>query len=320
MELLNNMSFSEEYKLLIPLKPHIVCKIWGGERLASIRNREQGEKVGESWEVSVLPEGESEAQKKKLSQTIDPKLLPYLIKLIDTSDHLSVQVHPNEIYAQKFESSQGKTECWLILDAAPSAGIYLGFKSGVTKEKFEKAIRANDDLTPYLRFFPVKKGDFFFVPAGSVHAIGKDVFLVEIQESSGITYRVWDWNRLENGKPRVLHVDKALDVLNFDSEANEPMSFCAREDLFTFNGEERLLEEKLFNLDLVNLVPGENWERELANEKRHMSFFSLEGQGKIILGNEEISFGPYQAILIPAHVQGRIEIQAKIKCSFVFVG
>lgn len=313
------MTLFEEHKLLMKLAPHIVCKIWGGQRLNSLRNISSEAPVGESWEVSVLEEGPSLFKDRPLAENLETEKLPYLIKLIDTSDHLSVQVHPDEAYAKRFENSQGKTECWLILEAAPGAGIYLGFKEGVTKEKFEKAIRSSDDLTPFLRFFPVKRGDFFFVPAGSVHAIGKDVFLAEVQESSGITYRVWDWNRLENGKPRALHIEKALDVLNFDSEANKPMSFCVREDLFSFNGEDRLLEEKLFNLDLVNLVSHEIWEREVANEKRHMSLFSIEGEGKIVLGKEEITFGPYEAILIPADVQGRVEVEAKTKCSFIFV-
>lgn len=313
------MTFLEEHKLLIKLKPHIVCKIWGGERLVSLKSLSLKESVGESWEVSVLPEGESKVQDKKLSQVVVAKLLPYLIKLIDTSDYLSVQVHPDEIYAKQFENSQGKTECWLILDAASDAGIYLGFAEGVTKEKFEKAIRSGEDLRPFLRFFPVKKGDFFFVPAGCVHAIGKGVFLVEIQESSGVTYRVWDWDRLENGKPRTLHIDQALDVLNFDEEANEPMSFCARHDLFNYNGESQLLTEKLFKLDLINIVSNEIWERDLSNNERHLSFMSLEGKGIIRLGQEEISFKSFEAILIPAEVSGRLEVVAQEKTSFIFV-
>ena len=305
--------------MLMKLAPHIVCKIWGGNKLNSLKSKNSSEPIGESWEVSALNEGPSYYQKRPLSELVEFEKLPYLIKLIDTSDYLSVQVHPDESYAKQHENSQGKTECWLILDAAPGAGIYLGFKPGVEKEKFEKAIRSQEDLTPFLRFFPVKRGDFFFVPAGSVHAIGKDVFLAEVQESSGITYRVWDWNRLENGKPRALHIDKALDVLNFASEANETMNFRVRENLFLFNGEERLLEEKLFNMDLMNLIPNETWEREIANEKRHMSILGLEGEGKIILGSEEISFGAYEAVLILAESQGRLEIQAKDKCSFIFV-
>lgn len=319
MGIWNTTSLLEEEKMLMKLAPHIVCKIWGGTKLNSLKSKNSSEPIGESWEVSALKEGPSYFEKRPLSELVEFEKLPYLIKLIDTSDHLSVQVHPDETYAKQNENAQGKTECWLILDAAPGAGIYLGFKPGVTKEKFEKAIRSSDDLTPFLRFFPVKRGDFFFVPAGSVHAIGKDVFLAEVQESSGITYRVWDWNRLENGKPRTLHIDKALDVLNFDNESNEPMSFCAREDLFSFNGEERLLEERLFNLDLVNLVPDEVWEREIASEQRHMSVLCLGGEGIIVLGEEEVSLSSYEAILIPAESQGRLEIQAKDKCSFIFV-
>jgi len=301
------------------LRPHIVCKIWGGKLLSSLKKIDSKEPIGESWELSILPEGESSFMGKKLSTLIDSTRLPYLIKFIDTSDTLSVQVHPDEFYASQNENAKGKTECWLILEAGEGAGIYLGFIEGVTKEKFEKAIRAREDLTPYLRFYPVKKGDFFYVPAGSVHAIGKNVFLAEVQESSGITYRVWDFNRLEKGKPRELHIDKALDVLNFAPEANEAMYFRAREDLFSYNGEQEILTEKLFKLDLINLVPNEVLEKNLLKSERPISFVCFEGKGLLRLKENELFFESYETILIPAEDEGTLEIFAHEKVSFILV-
>lgn len=197
---------------MLKLKPYLVEKIWGGNRIAKMKGLTDSRKLGESWEVSTLEGQSSETNNGPLSELIK---LPYLVKFIDTTDNLSVQVHPGDEYAKKHENSLGKSECWYILDAAHGAGVYLGLKEGITLKELEKTVRESGAIDQLMNFYPVKKGDFIYVPAGTIHAIGKGVFLIEAQQASGITYRFWDWNRLdEQGNSRELHVEKALAVID----------------------------------------------------------------------------------------------------------
>jgi mannose-6-phosphate isomerase len=138
-----------------------------------------------------------------------------MIKLIDAKDNLSVQVHPDDAYALKNERSFGKTEMWYIVEADEGAGIYLGFKEDVSEEMVEEAIKQNT-LTSLMNFFEVKAGDCYFIPAGTIHAIGTGCLIYEIQQNSNLTYRVYDYDRRDkNGNPRELHVEKAMKVLDF---------------------------------------------------------------------------------------------------------
>lgn len=259
------------------LSPYYVMKIWGGDKLSKIKQLSNlSEPLGESWEVSRLNEGPSQTKSKGLNELVSEDELPYLIKFIDTSDNLSVQVHPDDEYAKKNENSKGKSECWLILDATPGSGIYLGFKPGVKKGDFEKAIKSGDELTKFLKFFPVKRGNFFYVPSGTVHAIGSGVLLAEVQQSSGITYRVWDWNRVDDkGVGRELHVKQAMDVLNFNEEDNTDETFLYLEDVFS-NDEKKLIEHDDFIATIYSLKAGE--EIQIDSEKnRKRSVVCLQG-------------------------------------------
>lgn len=208
------------------LYPEFKDYIWGGERLIE-RFSKKCEKrpCAESWELSFHPDGMTRISSgKTLMESVSAEELgsnvsltrgfPLLIKLIDAKADLSVQVHPDDSYALINEGSLGKTEMWYIVDADEGAGIYLGFREDVSKETVETAIR-NGKLTDYLNFYEVKSGDCFFIPAGTVHAIGAGCLILEIQENSNITYRVYDYNRTDkNGKPRELHVEKALSVMS----------------------------------------------------------------------------------------------------------
>lgn len=215
------------------LIPALVYKIWGGRKLAKLKGvpatkeSEPGSLLGETWEVSIHPDGPSKLQDGSLlSEHCSSSELPYLVKFIESLENLSIQVHPGDEYAKKNEGQKGKSECWFILEHEPGAGIYLGLKEGVTKETLEKAIKEKKDISLLLNFYPVSKGKFFFVPHGSIHAIGRGVSLAEIQQSSGVTYRVWDWNRVDDqGRSRELHLSKALDVINFDPQKNEESFF-----------------------------------------------------------------------------------------------
>ncbi len=141
---------------------------------------------------------------------------PLLIKLIDANDKLSVQVHPKDEYAYKHENEPGKTEMWYIISARPGARLVYGLRNHITKEIFKKAID-NNTIEKTLNEVEVKRGDVFFIPAGMVHAIGEGIVIAEIQQNSNTTYRIYDWNRVGlDGKRRELHIEKALDVIDFD--------------------------------------------------------------------------------------------------------
>ena len=175
--------------------PLHIEKIWGGSKLAP--EHSGLEPIGESWQVACLPEGSSTISGEALWDKYGSAGgLNFLIKLIDTSDNLSVQVHPDDLLAEEFENSRGKTECWYILDSEKDAKIYLGLKPNVSMSDFQKAIENQENVQSLMNCIEALKGRFVYVPAGLVHAIGSGVTLIEVQQSSGITYRLWDWNRV----------------------------------------------------------------------------------------------------------------------------
>lgn len=204
-------------------KLYPICKsyIWGGSRLKERYGKiSDSETVAESWELSFHKDGESRISTGKLlSETVGEGVgrnasefatFPVLVKLIDARDDLSVQVHPSDEYALANEGENGKTEMWYIVEAEEGAGIYLGFSEDVSEEDLRTAISENK-LTELLNFYPVSAGESYFIPSGTIHAIGKGCLICEIQQNSNLTYRVYDYGRVDaNGKSRELHVEKAL--------------------------------------------------------------------------------------------------------------
>ncbi len=296
--------------LLLKLTPYLQEKVWGGHRLKP----DHFNPIGESWEISIHPEGNSTFGEKKLSELINKKDLPYLVKIIDTSDNLSVQVHPGDEYAAKYENSKGKTECWAILDAGKNQGIYLGLKEGISKNHFKKALNTGENMSKLLEFYPVKKGDFFYVPAGTPHAIGKDVLLAEVQQSSGITYRVWDWNRVGlDGKPRELHIDKALDVINF--KKNE--DFKIRRGIFDQFGEVELLIHPEFGLSSFKMKKNE--ERQLAlRYNRVGGLVCLSGELRVQRDEYVVEVREKETLLMPL-APSEIKIMSKEDSEFLWI-
>ncbi len=206
--------------------------LWGGTRLKEEYNKDiDMTPLAETWECSTHPDGQSivasgEFKGKTLAEVIkahpeylgtkyrDKGELPIMVKLIDAKEKLSVQVHPNDKYALEHENQRGKTEMWYVLDAEPNAQLIYGFAHPVNKEILKKAVET-DTLSKHLNKVNVNKGDVFFIPPGTVHAIGKGIIIAEIQQSSNVTYRVYDYNRKDkNGQKRELHFDKAIDVLD----------------------------------------------------------------------------------------------------------
>ena len=201
--------------------------LWGGNKLREFYGKtSKDDIIAESWEFSVHADGESQTEKGSFKEYLqkNPTALfenggefPVLIKYIDALDNLSVQVHPDNEYALRVENDNGKTETWYILEAEQGAGIYCGFKKDTDKAEFLKSVELGT-ATDYLNFIPVKKGDCFLIKAGTVHAIGKGCLILEIQQNSNTTYRVYDFNRVgADGKKRQLHVDEAMDVINFSA-------------------------------------------------------------------------------------------------------
>ena len=241
-------------KKLQKLDPYCVYKIWGGDFLSKFKSIDQSqlEPLGETWEVSNLKGQSSTANGKKLSEICSKDALPYLVKFLDTSDALSIQVHPDDEYSSVHENSLGKSECWLILESKKEAGIYLGFKDGVGKKELLSSLEDEKDISQLLNFHPVEKGDFFFVPAGTVHAIGAGITLCEVQQSSGVTYRLWDWNRKDsNGVARELHIEHSMNVLNFNKKEQLLDHFQFKTSLF----KKTKVYDKIRNENTVDVFP-----------------------------------------------------------------
>ena len=224
---------------MYPLKFHPIVKdkIWGGHKLQQIFGKEPAglPNIGESWELSGYPTDASVVANGYLAGKTLPELIekygeqlvgkrvferfgntfPLLFKLIDANDDLSIQVHPNDETAGKRHNSFGKTEMWYVLHAEPEASLIIGFTKKCTKKQYLEALEKGEVET-LLQKVPVQAGDVFFIPAGLVHAIGKGVVIAEIQQTSDITYRLYDFDRVDaHGNTRELHIDLALDAINY---------------------------------------------------------------------------------------------------------
>jgi mannose-6-phosphate isomerase len=226
---------------LYPLKfePVLVEKIWGGNSLAKEwgKNADTSQKIGESWEISAISDQLSVVSNGFLAGNNIEELIevymgdltgdavydkfgiefPLLIKLIEANDDLSIQVHPGDKLARERHNAYGKTEMWYILDNKPGAKIYTGFDRPLTKEKYNEALETGN-LASVLNTESPEAGDVFFTPAGRIHAIGAGLILAEIQQTSDITYRIFDWNRKgKDGESRELHTELATDAIDYEA-------------------------------------------------------------------------------------------------------
>ena len=214
--------------MLFKFEPIFKEKIWGGHKLSSIYHYPCSTQTGEAWGISAHQNGSSIIkngpfkgltlrqlyhEQRQFFGDLSNDEFPILVKLIDASDDLSIQVHPDDAYAREHENSLGKTECWYILNADPNTEIIIGHKAK-TKAEFIHHFN-NKQVESILNRFPIKSHDQFNIYAGTIHAICKGTLLLEIQQSSDITYRLYDYQRLSNGKLRELHINKALDVIKF---------------------------------------------------------------------------------------------------------
>ena len=282
--------------------------LWGGTRLKQRYHKDTDmEILAESWELSSHPDGQSLVEGVPLYEAVtkEPEVLgtkcpvkdiPLLIKFIDAKQDLSIQVHPDDEYARRVEGDNGKTEMWYILEADPGAHIFLGTNKFMTREEFMAHI---DDHTIMndLNLVPVKRGDIFLVRSGTLHAIGGGCLLIEIQERSNVTYRVYDYDRRDkNGNTRELHVEKALEVTNL-----EPYEYKTREEAILSDnrdGAVELLRETEYFHTYSYLV-----RHQLSFEADVTSFVSLtmtEGEGVVEAGNEMEILKQGDSLFIPA--------------------
>lgn len=317
------------------LSPAYKDYIWGGERIKKEYNKDTDcSPLAESWECSVHPDGESiiasgDFKGRTLKSVMDenPEFLgshpdktfgfPLLIKLIDAKDSLSLQVHPNDEYAIENENGErGKTEMWYVLDSKPDSRLIYGFSHDTDRGTLRKAIN-NGTLERHLNKVKAEKDDVFLVHAGTVHSLGSGILVAEIQESSNITYRLYDYNRVDkNGEKRELHIDKALKVVDYSMSQppRQPLrvlrykrgvatEFLARCRYFE-------VSRMLVNTDTVD-VPYISF---YADSMSFRVLLCIEGEGKMKYGTNCIDFIKGNCIFVPAD---SIEILISGKATFL---
>lgn len=273
---------------LIFLKPVFKQMIWGGNNLRSYGYEIPGENTGECWAISAHPNGDCEVingtfagktlsqlwtENKELFGNVEGDRYPLLIKIIDAKDDLSIQVHPDDNYAKINENgSLGKTECWYILDCDEDASIVIGHNA---KNQDELADMINNGRwDEFIREIPVKKGDFFQINPGCLHAIKGGTQILETQQNSDITYRVYDYGRLQDGKPRQLHVKQSIDVIKAPYEADDYMPVVSDLGSCVIT---HLITCDYYSVEKIEI----NGEISFDMEDPFMNYSILEGEGEI---------------------------------------
>lgn len=313
---------------IFKLKPIGKDSLWGGTKLKEKYGKDIDlYPLAETWECSTHPSGQNIIENgkfkgKKLSYVLKKnpeflgkkykklKQLPILVKFIDANKDLSVQVHPNDRYAKKYEKQKGKTEMWYVVEAEKGAKLIYGFEHPVTDKILKDAVQTGE-IEKHLHYEPVQAGDSFYMPAGTVHGIGKGILIAEIQQSSDVTYRVYDYNRVDkNGKQRELHFDKALKVMN-----KYPMS-------------EKLIRHKLIhyfpNLSIQELINCEFFQvnkiclngtfEHYIGKLSFENILCIDGNGQIETSSSKIEFRKGDSLFIPANC-GNVLITGK--CIFL---
>ncbi|MBZ4683107.1 MAG: mannose-6-phosphate isomerase [Fusobacteriaceae bacterium] len=308
----------------------LIKKIWGGRAFEEELNFElkDNDKYGESWEVSSHPNGMSvvkdgefkgktlqelviEQKEKLVGEKIYKKYgdkFPLLIKYLDINDRLSVQVHPDDEYALKNEGEYGKSESWYVLKASSDAKLILGIKEGITKETFKEKVEKND-FNDLFNVVSVKEGDLINITPGTVHAsLEGSILICEPQQNSDSTYRIYDFDRLVDGKKRELHIDKALDVIKFDEKAeiiNENSVESIKNSEFS---KKELIKDKYYDLEILEI------EKEYIEKAEDLFkvYMILNGEGKIEYNSNEYSIKKGDSYLIPANLEVKIKGKVKI--------
>lgn len=312
---------------ILNLKPALKEIIWGGNRMKDgFGFQTEGDNIAEAWMLSAHKDGPCtvdggeddgltllEAVAKHGNAVLGTKCadlpdFPLLVKFIDARDRLSVQVHPENEYARRVENDNGKTEAWYILDCDEGAELIYGFNGDLTKDECREAIEKGTLLEKCNRV-AVKPGDVCFIPAGTLHAIGAGILLAEVQQSSNVTYRVFDYNRVgKDGKQRELHVDKALDVVHLNKPARD---FSAQGTVQTIDGgtSQLLASCEYFSMTAL-VIDGEAVRH--ADETSFVSLLVTDGNGILSDDEQTIELQKGSCIFVPAD-HGDFKLQGKMK-------
>ncbi|HCW04995.1 MAG TPA: mannose-6-phosphate isomerase [Clostridium sp.] len=292
---------------MYPLKFYSIYfkKIWGGRELEAYKDDLPAGNIGESWDVACHEDGTSviangsykdmaldklieEKGDELVGSKIEKDRFPLLLKLINSNDKLSIQVHPDDDYGYRVENDSGKTEAWYVVDAKEGAELIVGVKSGCTKEEFKKAIEEGT-LEEYMNKIKIQKGDTYFIQSGLIHAICEGAIIAEIQQNSNTTYRVYDYNR-----GREIHVDKALDVVDLGLEGKKRVGLKLEKEGYS---KTYLCLAKEFSLEKYEV---RDKFTESSDPERFYIFTCVEGQGTLSYngGSENVKSG--ESVLIPA--------------------
>lgn len=313
------------------LNPIYKKTLWGGRNLERLYGRKLPEgKIGESWEaachnddISSISNGEFKGTtlleimniyKEDFIGTnyIECDKFPLLVKFIDANDKLSVQVHPDNCYAEKYENDMGKNEMWYVVATKPGAKLVYGLRKGTSKKDFERAI-SNKCTAKYLNYIDIYPGDALYIPSGTVHAILDGVLIAEIQQNSDTTYRLYDWDRIDsNGMPRELHIKKALDVINYNFKGNK-----IEKTLTPYNGYKHysLLRCEFFTVELIKVLDDYT---DYTDGSTLYIYTCIEGSGRISAGNNNYPIKPGNSFIVPAKM-GQFRISGKLKLLKAFI-
>ncbi|MBN1111799.1 MAG: class I mannose-6-phosphate isomerase [Bacteroidales bacterium] len=321
---------------LYPMKftPIIKETIWGGKKLNQKYNKGKASQtnIGESWELSGIQENISIVENGFLAENDIQELIevymsdlvgdkvykqfgiefPLLFKFIDANDQLSIQVHPDDKTARQKHKAYGKTEMWYIIDAEKDATIINGFKKNLDKEEYLKHLN-NGTIEEIVNRVSVTKGDVIYIPAGRVHSIGKGVVLAEIQQTSDITYRIYDWNRKGlDGNLRELHTDLAIDVINFDKPKNNKEDITIEE-----NKTSTLIDSPVFKTNIIKL--DNTIEKDYFTTDSFIVYMCIDGSAEIITsGNENVQITTGETVLIPNEIT-TVRIKPDKNCTLLEV-
>ncbi|MEK6793420.1 MAG: type I phosphomannose isomerase catalytic subunit [Spirochaetota bacterium] len=314
-------------------KPILKEKIWGGNALAGDYGKafDPSMKIGESWEVSTVPEDESMVSNGQLAgESLEDLIVEYkelivgervfkehkyefplLIKFLDATEKLSVQVHPANKYARAHGQRFGKTEMWFILSAAEHAKLIVGLKPGTTKDELVQAL-GDKTITTVLNYLPVKAGDVIYLPAGRVHAILEGIVLAEIQQTSDLTYRLYDWDRVDDaGHLRELHIPESLENINFND--TEPVMLAKTFSAQTGFETASVIANDYFSVEEIhNSGVRSKYEAITAMKESFEILMAVGGEGNILHPKGMEPFAKGETLLLPAAlgeytVKGRID-------------
>lgn len=312
---------------LHPLKftPLFKYRIWGGEKLKAELNKEYSEEnIGESWEISDVPgdetvvaEGDLKGKSlRDLTKQFKGEFVgnnvyakfgeefPLLIKFIDAKTPLSLQVHPSNEVAKKRHNSLGKNEMWYVMQADKGSELIIGFDEKISVEEFEMHLKDNTILN-VIHHEIVNKGDAFYIPTGRVHAIGAGVLLAEIQQTSNITYRIYDYDRVDakTGKKRELHNDMALDVIDFEVHDNYKTDYSLEK-----NKSNKLVHSPYFKSNILDI--NATVDKDYSTIDSFVIYMCVEGKLDLLSDGKVYSINKGETLLLPASIK-KIELQSK---------